>query len=192
VTLSVALVGAGAIAGVHLTALRRVPTVEVVGIFDLDQARARERATCLFGDRKVVDMTHEDTAIAILKFASGVVGEMTATFGIGPGPFDHQVMIHGRDGYLELSSNRGDDNITQPFLLEAIAPKLFGDRARHRVELRPSDGWQTGFVRLWEDYARSLTEGGPTRVTGEDGRKAVAIIRAAYEANASGRVVDLS
>jgi UDP-N-acetyl-2-amino-2-deoxyglucuronate dehydrogenase len=343
-TLSLALVGAGAIAGVHLTALRRVPTVEVVGIFDQDQARARERATsfaiprvypgwqdlladpavqcvavllphdlherfavealaagkhvvcekplgqsveecdrildaarrsnrrvfpvhnrvydwsaekikeiidtdligdvflvqtngyegpdtvgvrpwlgtkaggggvllaqavhpayllrwllgdvarvaCLFGDRKVVKMTHEDTAIAILKFASGVVGEMTATFGIGPGPFDHQVMIHGRNGYLELSSNRADDNVTQPFVLEAIAPKLYGDPARHRVELRPSDGWQTGFVRLWEDYARSLTEGGPTRVTGEDGRKAVAIIRAAYEANASGRVVDLS
>ena len=56
-TLAVALVGAGAIAGVHLTALRRVATVEVVGIFDQDQARARERATCLFGDRKVVQMT---------------------------------------------------------------------------------------------------------------------------------------
>src|SRR5437868_5954920 len=43
-TLSLALVGAGAIAGVHLTALQRVSTVKVVGIFDQDQARARERA----------------------------------------------------------------------------------------------------------------------------------------------------
>jgi predicted dehydrogenase len=149
------------------------------------------KVACLFGDRKVVTMTHEDTAIATLKFANGVVGEMTATFGIGPGPFDHQVIIHGRAGYLQLRSNPGDDRATQPFLLEAIAPKIFGDKGMHRVELPPAEGWWTGFVGMWRDYSRALTEGGPTRVTGEDGRAAVAIIRAAYQANATGAVVDI-
>jgi predicted dehydrogenase len=149
------------------------------------------RVGCLFGDRKVVDMTHEDTAIATLKFKNGVVGEMTATFGIGPGPFDHQVMIYGREGYLQLTSGRSTDPVAQPFALEAIAPRLFGDKALHRIDLKPSTGWDTGFARLWEDYARAITEGSPTRVTGEDGKRAVEIIEAAYRANEAGRVVEL-
>jgi predicted dehydrogenase len=149
------------------------------------------RVVCMFGERKVVSMLHEDTAIATLKFRSGAIGEMTATFGIGPGPFDHQVMIHGRDGYLHLATNPGEDNRYQPFALTAIAPRLFGDRQVHRVELNPSDGWETGFVRMWDNYALALTEGATPRVTGEDGRQAVAIIRAAYESNATGRAVDL-
>jgi UDP-N-acetyl-2-amino-2-deoxyglucuronate dehydrogenase len=149
------------------------------------------RVACLFSDRKVVEMTHEDTAIATLKFATGIVGEMTATFGIEPGPFDHQIAIHGREGFLQLTGSRALDPTTQPFALEAIAPSLFGDKSLHRVELKPSHGWHTGFTRLWEDYAAALTTGGPTRVTGEDGKRAVEIIEAAYRSNASGRVVDL-
>ena len=44
---------------------------------------------------------------------------------------------------------------------------------------------------MWEDYGRSLTQGGTTRVTGLDGKRAVEIIEAAYRANVAGRVVDL-
>jgi predicted dehydrogenase len=149
------------------------------------------RVSCLFGDRKVVAMTHEDTAIATLKFANGVVGEMTATFGIGPGPFDHDLLIHGREGFLHLSTGHPADPVTQPITVEAIAPRLFGDQALHRLALKPSHGWHTGFSRLWEDYTRAMTEGGPTRVTGEDGMRAVEIIEAAYRSNATGRVVDV-
>lgn len=149
------------------------------------------RVACLFGDRKIVEMTHEDTAVAVLKFQSGILAEMTATFGIAHGPFDHQIIIHGRDGYLELTGNRHGDRRTHPFSLQAISPRLFGDRELHPVDYRASDGWETGFVRLWEDYARGITEAAPTRVVGEDGKRAVEIILAAYQANQSGQTVDL-
>src|SRR5437667_12643186 len=43
--LRVAMVGAGVVAGVHLEALSGTDAVELVGIFDLDQAKARQRAT---------------------------------------------------------------------------------------------------------------------------------------------------
>jgi len=149
------------------------------------------KVSCLFGDRKVVDMTNEDTAVAVLKFRNGALAEMSATFGIAHGPFDHSIQLHGREGYLHLTSNRGPNRESQPFLLEAISPKLFGDTDLHEVELPTGGGWQHGFVRLWEDYARGLTEGTPTRVTGEDGKRAVEIIVSAYESQETGKTVSL-
>lgn len=149
------------------------------------------QVACMFGDRRVVEMTHEDTAIALLKFANGAIAEMTATFGIAHGPFDHEIFLHGRDGYLHLGTNRGDKPRTQPFVLEGIVPKLFGDKGLHDIDVHPSDGWQTGFVRMWEDYGRGMTEGSETRVTDVDGKRAVEIIFAAYQSNETGQTVTL-
>ena len=144
---------------------------------------------CQFGDRKVVDMTAEDTAITVLKFANGAVGEMTATFGIAHGPFDHSITLHGRDGYLQLNSRR--KNPTQPDVLHAISPKLFGDTEMHEVPLPSSAGSSTGFRRMWTDYARGMVDGAPTRVIGEDGLRAVEIILASYRSNDTGQTMRL-
>jgi predicted dehydrogenase len=138
------------------------------------------RVSCLFGDRKVVDMTAEDHAVVLLKFANGIAAEMTCTFGIAHGPLDHSIILHGRDGYLHLSRQR----------LEAIAPRLFGDTELHEIPLPAADG-QTAFRSMWEDYARAMTGTSPARQTGEDGRRAVEIVQAAYQSNATGRTVDL-
>lgn len=147
------------------------------------------RVSCQFGDLKVVDMTAEDTAVATLKFASGALAELTATFGIAHGPFDHQIMLHGRDGYLELRMSRG--NLAQPQTLMAIAPQIFGDKELHQVEVQPSDGWGTGFKRMWEDYTRGILDGAATRMSGDDGKRAVEIILAAYRSSETGQTVDL-
>lgn len=149
------------------------------------------QVTCLFGDRKVVEMTSEDTAVAVLKFQNGILAEMTATFGIAHGPFDHTIALHGRAGYLQLGANHGEDHCIRPFKLEGIAPLLFGDSSLHSIEVRASDGWETGFVRMWEDYARGISEGTPTRVTAEDGKRAVEVILAAYQSNQLGQTASL-
>jgi UDP-N-acetyl-2-amino-2-deoxyglucuronate dehydrogenase len=142
------------------------------------------RVSCQFGGIKVVDMTAEDTAIATLKFASGAIAEMTATFGIAHGPFEHSIVLHGRDGYVQLGVGGRD-------ALRAISPKLFGDTDLHDVDVPASDGHAVGFRRMWEDYARGILEGAPTRMTSEDGKRSAEIILAAYESNRTSRVVDL-
>lgn len=147
------------------------------------------RVSCLFGSRRRVDMTSEDTAVAVIQFASGVLAEMTATFGIAHGPFDHAIMIHGSDGYLELRSAGGRSG--RPHLLHAISPKLFGDKDLHEVEVAASESWATGFRRLWTDYAAAIGEGAEPRVTGIDGLRAVEIIEAAYRSQQSGSAIDL-
>jgi predicted dehydrogenase len=138
------------------------------------------RVSCVFGDRKVVDMSAEDHAVVLLKFANGIAGEMTCTFGIAHGPLDHSITLHGRDGYLHMSGRR----------LHAIAPRLFGDTEPREIPL-PVTEFNAEFSKLWEDYARGILDNAPTRQTGEDGKRAVEIVQAAYRSNASGRTVDL-
>jgi UDP-N-acetyl-2-amino-2-deoxyglucuronate dehydrogenase len=138
------------------------------------------RVSCVFGDRKVVDMTAEDHAVVLLKFANGIAAEMTCTFGIAHGPLDHSITLHARDGYLQLSGQR----------LHAIAPRLFGDTELHEIPLAETDN-RTAFRSMLEDYARGMLENVPTRQTGEDGQRAVEIVQAAYLSNATGRTIDL-
>ena len=138
------------------------------------------KVSCLFGDRKVVDMTAEDTAVVLLKFANGIAGEMTCTFGIAHGPLDHSITFHGRDGYLNMSQRR----------LWAISPQMFGDKELHEVDISETDH-ASAFRSLWEDYARGILNDVPTRQTGEDGRKAVEIVQAAYQSNRTGQTVEL-
>jgi predicted dehydrogenase len=138
------------------------------------------RVSCLFGDRKVVDMSAEDHAVVLLKFANGIAAEMTCTFGIAHGPLDHSITLHGRDGYLQLSRQG----------LQAIAPRLFGDTALHEIPLTETDS-SAAFSHMWEDYARGMLESVPTRQTGEDGKRAVEVVQAAYRSNATGGTIDL-
>ena len=138
------------------------------------------RVSCLFGDRKVVDMSAEDHAVVLLKFANGIAAEMTCTFGIAHGPLDHSITLHGGDGYLELMRSG----------LHAIAPRLFGDTDVHEIPLTQTDS-TAPFSHMWDDYARGLLEDAPTRQTGEDGKRAVEIVQAAYRSNATGQTIDL-
>jgi predicted dehydrogenase len=138
------------------------------------------RVSCMFGDRKVVDMSAEDHAVVLLKFVSGIAAEMTCTFGIAHGPLDHSITLHGRDGYLELSHQH----------VHVISPRMYGDTELHEIPLPETDS-TFGFARLWEDYARGMLEDAPTRQTGEDGKRAVEIVQAAYQSNATGQTIDL-
>jgi UDP-N-acetyl-2-amino-2-deoxyglucuronate dehydrogenase len=138
------------------------------------------RVSCVFGDRKVVRMTAEDHAVVLLKLVNGIAAEMTCTFGIAHGPLDHSITLHGRDGFLQLSHQR----------LEIISPRMYGDTELHEVPLEEKESI-SGFARMWADYSRGIVQDVSTRQTGEDGKRAVEIVQAAYRSNATGRTIDL-
>jgi predicted dehydrogenase len=135
---------------------------------------------CVTSQRKVVQMTAEDTAVAIYRFRSGAVAEMTGTFGLPVGPHEHRVTFYGPEGFVEISSKRG---------VSALSERHFGDRTVR--PLLTDFEWGTGFKRLWEDYARGFTTGSATRVTAEDGKRAVEMILGAYQAAEQRRTVTL-
>ncbi len=137
-------------------------------------------AVCLTAGKKVVEMTAEDTAVAVYRFKSGAVAEMTGTFGLPVGPHEHRVTFYGPNGYAEISSRQGTVGLSE---------SRFGDRAVH--PLLEEHEWGTGFRRLWEDYARGFVTGSDTRVSAEDGKRAVEMILAAYKSAETGQVVRL-
>jgi predicted dehydrogenase len=148
-----------------------------------------EQVSCTIGAKKVIDMVDEDTAIMTLRFSSGVLAELTATFGLAKGPFDHAIFAYGTDGYLEIRSlARGP---SQPQTLRAISPRTFGDDLAHDVNLPPVTSHATQFQRMWEDYLRSIESGQPARVSDVDARKAVEVILAAHRSNEVARAVTL-
>ena len=147
------------------------------------------QVSCTMGGRKVVEMTQEDTAIVTLRFASGVIAEMTATFGLANGPFDHGIFVFGSEGYLEIHNQSGKPG--QPQTLRMISPRVHGDRETHAVELPPVPDHAASFRFMWEDYLRAIVSGQPARVSGLDGRKAVEVILAAHRSSELGRPVEL-
>jgi predicted dehydrogenase len=148
-----------------------------------------ELVACTMGTKKVIDMAGEDTAVVTLRFTSGVLAELTATFGLAKGPFDHAIFAYGTEGYVEIgnrSHQRG-----QPPTLRAISPSTFGDDEAHDVELPPETNRNGQFQRMWEDYLQSIETGNPARVSDLDARKAVEVLLAAHRSNQVGQVVKL-
>src|SRR6266540_1866250 len=77
---------------------------------------------CFTGQKKVLDMTAEDTAVALLRFQSGALAEMTGTFSLNVGPYEHGITFYGPDGFVEIHSRRG---------VRGISERRFGDREPH-------------------------------------------------------------
>lgn len=138
-----------------------------------------EEVACFRGGLRVVEMTAEDTALALVRFKSGAVAEMTGTFGMRVGPHAHVVTFYGPDGFVEI----GHGGVT------ALSESRFGDREKHQLEVE--GGFGQGFRRMWEDYAEGFAAGTPTRVTGQHGKAAVELILAAYRAADERRTVHL-
>jgi predicted dehydrogenase len=136
--------------------------------------------SCFAGGVRVVDMASEDSAVVLLRFASGAVATMTATFGQRVGPHEHTVTLYGRHGWAEyrIGADRS---------LEVASRTEFGDDAPHPIDLPDEPNFQT----MWPAFAHSVAASEPPPVTGRDGRAAVEIILAAYRSAATGQPVRL-
>jgi UDP-N-acetyl-2-amino-2-deoxyglucuronate dehydrogenase len=131
-------------------------------------------------------MSGEDTAAVNVEFRSGALASLIATFAAAPGSGDHAIRLFGTEGTAQTTLRGGT-----PARPERLHVTLQGDAEPSELELPPSEGWTTSFQRMWEDYARAIATGMPARVSGEDGREVVRIVRAAYESMAQGRAVAL-
>ena len=152
----------------------------------------------LFGDADSVSatagpstlaMSGEDTAAVTVRFRSGVIASLIATFAAAPGSGDHAIRLFGTTGTLETSLRGGTQD--RPERLHAILPARFGDHERHELSLPVSDGWITSFERMWNDYSHAIQTGTRALVSAEDGREVVRIVRAAYQAITDGKAVQL-
>ncbi len=134
----------------------------------------------------------EDTAVAAIRFKNGALGVIQATTSVHPG-YPKTIAIHGDKGSAVIEQ---EDVLRWDF-----SPALPSDeevKERFAAKVGASGGAADpkaisfeGHRRQLADFVEAIAENRAPAVDGREGRKAVALIRAIYESNRTGRVVEL-
>lgn len=142
----------------------------------------------------------EDTALAMIRFASGGLGSVVASLSQKPGLFT-KVHVHGATGAsVGVETDRGASfvagvsTVNEPPLNdlwnvpgEEHLLDLFRDEDRARFEQVDATTHYHGLQI--EDFLRAILDDRPPMVTGEDGRRVVAMFTAVYRSQRDRRPV---
>ena len=128
---------------------------------------------------------------ASLVFASGALGTLTATTSAAPG-FPHRVEVYGDQGGIQIEGEsivraarlRPDHDAIAGLRMPAGGPAVTAGAGAS-----PTGIGAEGHVRLVADFVEAITSGRPPLVSGEEGRRALALVYAIYEAARTGRPV---
>jgi predicted dehydrogenase len=134
----------------------------------------------------------EDTAVAVLRFKNGALGVIQATTSVHPG-YPKTISIHGDKGSAVIEQ---DDVVKWDFTPETDADRE--TKVRFAAKVGASGGAADpkaisfeGHRRQLADFIDAIRANGKPKVDGREGKKAVDLIRAIYESNRTGRVVEL-
>ena len=134
------------------------------------------------------DIEVEDTAVAVLEFASGAIGTLEAATSAYPG-YSRQNELTGSNGTVRLDGDdlaavdlmdARDDERPQPSrgVTASAASPVVSDPAAH--------------VRVIEDFIHAVTGRRPPRCDGASGRQSVALAEAIYRSARTNLAVDFS
>jgi UDP-N-acetyl-2-amino-2-deoxyglucuronate dehydrogenase len=133
-------------------------------------------------------MEAEDTAVAVLEFANGVLGTFQATTAAYPG-YPRRIEITGTEGTVILEHDR----ILAADLRRApadICASIAADENQSASSAVVSDF--RGHQALIEDFMRAIEQDIDPVCSGREGRRSIALIEALYQAARSGGAVSVS
>jgi predicted dehydrogenase len=135
----------------------------------------------------------EDTAVACLRFKNGALGVIQATTSIWPG-LPKTIAIHGDKGSAVVEQ---DDLLRWEFNPESDADKATRQRFAQKTgasggSSNPAAISHVGHARQLADFVQAIEAGRAPLVDGREGRRAVEAILGIYEANRTGRLVELA
>jgi predicted dehydrogenase len=133
----------------------------------------------------------EDTLAASLQFESGALGVIECATSCSPG-YNRRIEVCGDRGSAILE----DDAIRRWDFVDAQPEDQAIRRGEADSELKggtsdPKVASNEGHRLQVEDLVRAIRENRPPFIDGASGRRAVAIVRAAYESARTGQVVEL-
>lgn len=129
----------------------------------------------------------EDTAVAILEFASGALGVIQATTAAYPG-YPRRVEITGTEGTVILEQDRIlAANLRYP---QAISSAPAPDDNQSALSAVVND--VRGHQALFEDFLRSIERDATPICDGREGRRSIALVEAIYRAARNGGAASLS
>jgi len=129
----------------------------------------------------------EDTAVAVLEFASGALGTLEAATSAYPG-YARRIELTGSEGTVRLEGDRlaaidlrspGDGDLVtgdNPVSVAASSP-VVADVSAHRA--------------VFEDFIAAIARGTAPCCDGPQGRRSVEVIEAIYRASTTSQPVDL-
>ncbi|MGH9315356.1 MAG: Gfo/Idh/MocA family protein [Vicinamibacterales bacterium] len=128
----------------------------------------------------------EDTAAAVLEFASGALGVIEAATSVFPG-YARRVEVTGSEGTLVLDQDR---------LVRADLRTPLDDAAEETVgasesATSPVVSDVTPHRRVFEDFIRAIETNGAPACDGREGRRSVEVVEAIYSSARTGRMTEL-
>ncbi len=124
--------------------------------------------------------TVDDNAVMILRMKSGVIGTIAASWTYYAAE-DNSTIIWCENGTLKI----GTDPIHQVIVEYKDQPAV---RYEHGALATNTNQTASGVI---DEFIASIQENRPPLVTGEEGRRSLAVILAAFESDESGRIVAL-
>jgi predicted dehydrogenase len=130
----------------------------------------------------------EDTAVAVLEFASGAIGTLEAATSAYPG-YSRQIELTGSNGTIRLDGDA----------LAAVDLKDVRDDERPAAResattvsaASPIVADTSAHVRVFEDFLRAISGRRPPLCDGIEGRRSVALIEAIYQSARTNLAVDI-
>jgi UDP-N-acetyl-2-amino-2-deoxyglucuronate dehydrogenase len=118
----------------------------------------------------------EDTAVAVLEFASGALGTIEATTSVYPG-YARRIELTGAEGTIVIEHDRvvrSDMQSGEP----AVVSTAGGDVNASASSAKVSD--TRAHQRIIRDFVNAIETGGTPVCDGRDGRRSVALVEAIY------------
>jgi predicted dehydrogenase len=144
----------------------------------------------------------EDSAVAILRFRNGGLGSIISSLSQKPGIYT-KMHIHGSSGAsIGVETDRGATfiagvaTVVEPPLNDLWTipdeeDQLARFQADDRALFAKIDAVNHYHELQIQDFLRSIIEDRPPRVTGDNGRRVVALFQAIYQSNREGRSIKL-
>ena len=136
--------------------------------------------------RRVHEIEVEDTAAAVMTFASGAIGTIEAATSVFPG-YPRRLEVTGSNGTVVLEHDRLERVDLRGGARTVSAPA--GDRNASASSPVVAD--ETAHRRVLEDFIHAIRSGGRPMCDGREGRKSVELVQAVYESARTGSPVCL-
>jgi predicted dehydrogenase len=129
----------------------------------------------------------EDSVVATLEFASGVIGTLEAATSIYPG-YARRLELSGSEGTVVLEHDRIiSADLRQP-LEQTSLPEEDANLSATSAVVSDVRGHQ----RILEDFLRAIATNGVPLCDGHEGRRSLELAQAIYESSRTGRPVTLA
>jgi UDP-N-acetylglucosamine 3-dehydrogenase len=124
------------------------------------------------------DTVLEDTAAGILKFGGGAIGTIVASWAFAA-DWENSVTFRCANGEVAVC---GHDPFT--VVVRRDLPSGVKEEVTHRIDSEDSSGWFGSTAAFVEAVRKGL----PSPVSGEEGKKVMAVLLGAYDSASTGKV----